>query len=230
MADEKGGEKLIASNRKARHEYFIEDTLEAGIALTGTEIQSVRLGRVSLGDAFAEIRGGEAFLVNSHISEYDFGNRMNHDPRRKRKLLLHKAEIRKLDSKVRERGYTIVPLRMYMTRGYAKVEIGLARGKKLWDKREDLAKRDAQREMERAAKPRAGSDLRPDGQCGIGRVAQAGWFIEQLRRSCYNPCIVRGGVTVSTGSVARDAASRDPTSSLNGGSTISADNNYAYAA
>lgn len=153
MADEKGGEKLIASNRKARHEYFIEDTLEAGIALTGTEIQSVRLGRVSLGDAFAEIRGGEAFLVNSHISEYDFGNRMNHDPRRKRKLLLHKAEIRKLDSKVRERGYTIVPLRMYMTRGYAKVEIGLARGKKLWDKREDLAKRDAQREMERAAKP-----------------------------------------------------------------------------
>lgn len=153
MADEKGGEKLIASNRKARHEYFIEDTLEAGIALTGTEIQSVRLGRVSLGDAFAEIRGGEAFLVNSHISEYDFGNRMNHDPRRKRKLLLHRAEIRKLDSKVRERGYTIVPLRMYMTRGYAKVEIGLARGKKLWDKREDLAKRDAQREMERAAKP-----------------------------------------------------------------------------
>jgi len=153
LADEKGGEKLIASNRKARHEYFIEDTLEAGIALTGTEIQSVRLGRVSLGDAFAEIRGGEAFLVNSHISEYDFGNRMNHDPRRKRKLLLHRAEIRKLDSKVRERGYTIVPLRMYMTRGYAKVEIGLARGKKLWDKREDLAKRDAQREMERAAKP-----------------------------------------------------------------------------
>lgn len=153
MADEKTAEKLIASNRKARHEYFIEDTLEAGIALTGTEIQSVRLGRVSLGDAFAEIRGGEAFLVNAHISEYDFGNRMNHDPRRKRKLLLHKAEIRKLDSKVKERGYTIVPLRMYMARGYAKVEIGLARGKKLWDKREDLAKRDAQREMERAAKP-----------------------------------------------------------------------------
>ncbi|OPZ63873.1 MAG: SsrA-binding protein [Firmicutes bacterium ADurb.Bin506] len=153
MADDKTGEKLIASNRKARHEYFIEDTLEAGIALTGTEIQSVRLGRVGLGDAFAEIRGGEAFLVNAHISEYDFGNRMNHDPRRKRKLLLHKAEIRKLDSKVRERGYTIVPLRLYMTRGYAKVEIGLARGKKLWDKREDLAKRDAQREMERAAKP-----------------------------------------------------------------------------
>ncbi|MGB4338211.1 MAG: SsrA-binding protein SmpB [Bacillota bacterium] len=145
-------EKLVASNRKARHEYFIEDTLEAGIALTGTEIKSVRQGRVSLTDAYAEIRDGEAYLVNAHISEYEYGNRLNHDPRRRRKLLLHKGQIRKLHSKVKERGYTIVPLRMYLTRGYAKVEIGLARGKKIWDKREDIAKRDAQREIERSSK------------------------------------------------------------------------------
>lgn len=155
MTDAKTQEKPVASNRKARHEYFIEETFEAGIALTGTEIQSVRLGRVSLADAYVEVRNDEAFLVSSHIAEYDFGNRLNHDPRRKRKLLLHKAEIRRLDSRVRERGYTIVPLRMYLTRGLAKLEIGLAKGKKLWDKREDAAKRDAQREIERSAKPGA---------------------------------------------------------------------------
>ncbi|HBK59675.1 MAG TPA: SsrA-binding protein [Firmicutes bacterium] len=152
MADEKSSEKLVASNRKARHEYFIEETYEAGIALTGTEIQSVRQGRVSLGDAYAEVRNGEVFLVNSHIAEYDYGNRLNHNPRRPRKLLLHKVEIRRLDSRVRERGYTIVPLRMYLRQGLAKVEIGLARGKKMWDKREDIAKRDAQREIERTSK------------------------------------------------------------------------------
>lgn len=152
MADEKASEKLVASNRKARHEYFIEETYEAGIALTGTEIQSVRQGRVSLGDAYAEVRNGEVFLVNSHIAEYDYGNRLNHNPRRPRKLLLHKVEIRRLDSRVRERGYTIVPLRMYLRQGLAKVEIGLARGKKMWDKREDIAKRDAQREIERTSK------------------------------------------------------------------------------
>ena len=152
MSNEKTHEKLVATNRKARHEYFIEETYEAGIALTGTEIQSVRQGRVSLGDAYAEVRGGEVFLVNSHIAEYDYGNRLNHNPRRPRKLLLHKSEIRRLDSRVRERGYTIVPLRMYLRGGLAKLEIGLARGKKTWDKREDIAKRDAQREIERTSK------------------------------------------------------------------------------
>lgn len=152
MSNEETGGKLVASNRKARHEYFIEETYEAGIALTGTEIQSVRQGRVSLGDAYAEVRGGEVFLVNSHIAEYDYGNRLNHNPRRPRKLLLHKSEIRRLDSRVRERGYTIVPLRMYLRGGLAKLEIGLARGKKTWDKREDIAKRDAQREIERTSK------------------------------------------------------------------------------
>ena len=152
MSNEETGEKLVASNRKARHEYFIEETYEAGIALTGTEIQSVRQGRVSLGDAYAEVRGGEVFLVNSHIAEYDYGNRLNHNPRRPRKLLLHKSEIRRLYARVRERGYTIVPLRMYLRGGLAKLEIGLARGKKTWDKREDIAKRDAQREIERTSK------------------------------------------------------------------------------
>ncbi|HON42128.1 MAG TPA: SsrA-binding protein SmpB [Bacillota bacterium] len=152
MSNEKTHEKLVATNRKARHEYFIEETYEAGIALTGTEIQSVRQGRVSLGDAYAEVRGSEVFLVNSHIAEYDYGNRFNHNPRRPRKLLLHKSEIRRLDSRVRERGYTIVPLRMYLRGGLAKLEIGLARGKKTWDKREDIAKRNVQREIERTAK------------------------------------------------------------------------------
>ena len=152
MPTEKGSEKLVASNRKARHEYFIEETYEAGIALTGTEIQSVRQGRVSLGDAYAEVRNGEVFLVNSRIAEYDYGNRFNHNPRRPRKLLLHKSEIRRLDSRVRERGYTIVPLKMYFRGGLAKLEIGLARGKKTWDKREDIANRDAQREIERTTK------------------------------------------------------------------------------
>ncbi len=146
--------KLVATNRKARHEYFIEETYEAGIALTGTEIQSVRQGRVSLADAYAEVRNGEVFLINAHIAEYDFGNRFNHDPRRPRKLLLHKKEIMRLDSRVRERGYTIVPLKMYIVRGYAKVEIALAKGKKTWDKRRDIAERDARREMDRAAKAR----------------------------------------------------------------------------
>ncbi|MDD2200751.1 MAG: SsrA-binding protein SmpB [Firmicutes bacterium] len=154
MADKELSAKVVATNRRARHEYFIEETYEAGIALTGTEIQSVRQGRVSLADAYAEVRNGEVLMVNAHIAEYDFGNRFNHDPRRPRKLLLHKKEIRRLDSRVREQGYTIVPLKMYIVRGYAKVEIGLAKGKKLWDKRRDIAERQARREMERATKRR----------------------------------------------------------------------------
>lgn len=152
MAEKESSVKVVATNRRARHEYFIEETYEAGIALTGTEIQSVRQGRVSLTDAYAEVRNGEVFMVNAHVAEYDFGNRFNHDPRRPRKLLLHKKEIRRLDSRVREQGYTIVPLRMYIVLGYAKVEIGLAKGKKLWDKRQDIAERQAKREMERATK------------------------------------------------------------------------------
>lgn len=154
MTQEKAQEKLVASNKKAWHDYFIEETYEAGIALTGTEIQSVRRGKVSLADGYAEIREGEAFLVNCHISEYDYGNRFNHEPRRPRKLLLHKTEIRRLFSKVREKGFTLVPLRMYLKRGLAKVEIGVAKGKKLYDKREDIAKRDAAREVDRTRKGR----------------------------------------------------------------------------
>ncbi|MCR4425386.1 MAG: SsrA-binding protein SmpB [Firmicutes bacterium] len=152
MTEKGPEERLVTTNRRARHDYFIEETFEAGIALTGTEIQSVRRGKVSLTDAYAEVRGGEVFLVNSHISEYDYGNRFNHDPRRPRKLLLHKTQIRRLDSRVREKGFTVVPLSMYLVRGLAKVEIALARGKRLYDKREDIAKREASREIERESK------------------------------------------------------------------------------
>ena len=155
MADVKNESgKLVASNKKARHEYFIEEVYEAGIVLTGTEIQSVRKGKVSLIDSYVEVRQGEAYLINAHISEYDFGNIFNHEPRRPRKLLLHKMQIRKMESKIREKGLTVVPLRMYLTRGLAKLEIGLARGKKLYDKREDIAKRDAARDVDRAIKER----------------------------------------------------------------------------
>lgn len=155
MADVKNESgKLVASNKKARHEYFIEEVYEAGIVLTGTEIQSVRKGKVSLIDSYVEVRQGEAYLINAHISEYDFGNIFNHEPRRTRKLLLHKMQIRKMESKIREKGMTVVPLRMYLTRGLAKLEIGLARGKKLYDKREDIAKRDAARDVDRAIKER----------------------------------------------------------------------------
>lgn len=155
MADVKNESgKLVASNKKARHEYFIEEVYEAGIVLTGTEIQSVRKGKVNLIDSYVEVRQGEAYLINAHISEYDFGNIFNHEPRRPRKLLLHKMQIRKMESKIREKGMTVVPLRMYLTRGLAKLEIGLARGKKLYDKREDIAKRDAARDVDRAIKER----------------------------------------------------------------------------
>lgn len=144
--------KSIASNRKALHDYTIEDTYEAGIALTGTEIKSVRAGRVNLKDGYVQIRDGEAWLLNIHISPYDFGNRENHEPRRERRLLLHHQEIRRLQSKVAERGWTIVPLRMYIKAGIAKVEIGLARGKRLYDKRDAVAERDMDRDLQRAIK------------------------------------------------------------------------------
>lgn len=148
------GQKTISLNRQARHEYFIEDSLETGIVLSGTEVKSIRLGRLNLKDSFARIENGEAFIMNMHISPYEQGNRFNLDPIRPRKLLMHKSEIRKLNSTVKERGYTLVPLRMYFKRGLIKLEIGLGKGKKLYDKREDDAKKDALREIDRAIKER----------------------------------------------------------------------------
>jgi SsrA-binding protein len=144
------GVKIIASNRKASHDYFIEDRFEAGIVLLGTEIKSVRAGRVSLRESYVSTNGDEAWLINAHIAPYDPASRMNHEPKRMRKLLLHKNEIAKLYDGIRQKGYTIVPISMYLKSGKAKVEIALARGKKQYDKRRDLAKRDAEREMLRS--------------------------------------------------------------------------------
>jgi SsrA-binding protein len=149
------GRKVIASNRKARHTYSILDTFEAGIALQGTEVKSLRLGRASLGDAFATVDDGEVWLRNLHIPEYTQGSWTNHEPRRTRKLLLHRAEIERLIGKIREGGLTLVPLAMYFADGKVKVELALARGKKSYDKRADLAKRDADREIARAVGRRA---------------------------------------------------------------------------
>jgi SsrA-binding protein len=150
----KEGIKVLAQNKKARHDYFIEDTYEAGIVLTGTEIKSIRRGRVNLKDGFARIRNGEAWLYNVHISEYEQGNRYNHDPLRTRKLLLHRAEINKLLGHTKVQGYSLIPLRLYLKGGFCKVEIGLAKGKKNYDKRESIKQRDAQREMQRALRAR----------------------------------------------------------------------------
>ncbi|GAB4521752.1 MAG: SsrA-binding protein [Anaerolineae bacterium] len=144
--------KTVATNRKAYHEYFIEDTYEAGIVLTGTEIKSVRAGRVSLQDGFAIIRDGEVWLLNVHIAPYEGGNRQNHEPRRERKLLLHRREINRLAGRVQEKGWTLVPLRMYLKDNRAKVELALVRGKRQYDKREAIAKREHERELRRAAK------------------------------------------------------------------------------
>ncbi|HEY8453927.1 MAG TPA: SsrA-binding protein SmpB [Natronosporangium sp.] len=145
------GRKLVATNRRAHHDYEILDTYEAGLVLTGTEVKSLRAGRVSLVDAFAQERNGELFLHGMHIPEYAMGTWTNHEPRRTRKLLLNRVEINRLIGKLRESGLTLVPLSVYFSNGWAKVEIGLARGKKLYDKRQAIAKRDAQREMARAA-------------------------------------------------------------------------------
>jgi len=144
------GEKVIATNRKAYHDYFIDETYEAGIVLTGAEIKSVRAGRVSLRDSFALVKGGEAWLLNAHIAPYKHATHTSHEPKRDRKLLLHRYQINRLLEKVREKGYTLVPLRMYLKDNRAKVEIALVRGKKLYDKRRAIAERDAQREVERA--------------------------------------------------------------------------------
>ena len=152
MAQSKNTVKIVATNRKARHDYYIVETYECGIKLKGTEVKSVRLGRVNFKDSFALIEAGEVFLYNMHISPYEFGNRFNHEPERRRKLLLHKQEIRRLLGKVKEQGYTLIPLRMYFSRQWLKVELALAKGKRDYDKRDTIAKKTAQRQIERALK------------------------------------------------------------------------------
>ncbi len=147
--------KLVTDNRKARFDYAIEETLEAGISLTGTEVKSLRQGHANLRDAHAFIRDGEVYLLNAHIAPYEQGNRMNHDPTRSRKLLLHRREIDHLEGRVRQQGMTLVPLRIYFNdRGRAKVEIALGRGKKKYDKRQTIAERDAKRQIARAMRER----------------------------------------------------------------------------
>ncbi|MGW8143808.1 MAG: SsrA-binding protein SmpB [Anaerolineales bacterium] len=146
--------KVVANNRKARHEYFLLDTYEAGIVLKGSEIKSIRAGQLSLAQSYVSIEGGEAWLMNAHIASYDQASRFNHDPLRPRKLLLHRKQIDKLFESVRQKGTTIVPLRVYLKDGKAKVEIALAKGKKHYDKRAEIAKRDAQRELDRNHKYR----------------------------------------------------------------------------
>jgi len=148
------GEKLIVDNRRARHDYHLLERFEAGLVLTGTEVKSLRDGRASLQQAYAEVRDGEAWLVGAHISVYDQGNIQNHDPDRTRKLLLHRKELSSLYGKVRERGLTLVPTKLYFRRGRVKVELALARGKDVRDKRRDLQNREAQRDMERAFRGR----------------------------------------------------------------------------
>ena len=147
-------EKLICNNKKAYHDYFIEEKYEAGMVLSGTEVKSLRMGKANMNDSFALVRNGEAFLNNLHISPYDFGNRENHDPDRMRKLLLHRKEIVRIYAKIREQGYSVVPLRLYFKDGLVKVEMGLAKGKKLYDKREDMKQKDMSREMAHALKNR----------------------------------------------------------------------------
>ena len=144
--------KMVAENRKARHDYHIEETIEAGIALNGTEVKSLRAGKANLRDSYAEVRGGELYAVNMHISPYEQGNRFNHEPLRPRKLLLHRYEINRLYGQVKQQGMTLIPLRIYFKRGKAKMELALAKGKKLHDKREDIAERDAQREIRRVVR------------------------------------------------------------------------------
>jgi SsrA-binding protein len=144
-------DKTIALNRRARHEFSIEDSLEAGIVLSGTEIKSIRAGKVNLADAFARIERGEAWLVGAHIAPWEGGNRQNHEPKRDRKLLLHRRQIDQLLGRTKAKGLTLIPLKLYITeRGKAKLELGLGRGKQLYDKRREIAARDARREVERA--------------------------------------------------------------------------------
>ncbi len=147
----KKGTKIVATNRKARFEYFIEDTMEAGLVLTGTEVKSIRQGKLNIKDSYASIEKGEIFINNLHISPYEQGNIYNVDPLRKRKLLLHKREIRKLMAATAQQGYTLVPLSVYIKDGLVKVELATAKGKKLYDKRDDIAKKDAERRIQQHA-------------------------------------------------------------------------------
>lgn len=150
--DRESARKFITQNRRARHDYAIEDTIEAGIALIGTEVKSLRLGRASLSDSYAEIVDGEVLLHNAHIDQYEPASQFNHDPLRSRRLLLHKREIRKLAGKVAERGYTLVPLSMYFKEGKVKVDLALAKGRKTYDKREAIRRRELRRDSDRAAR------------------------------------------------------------------------------
>jgi SsrA-binding protein len=143
-------ERLVAQNRRARHDFFILETIEAGLVLTGTEVKSLRSGKASLAEAYATVEGGEAWVVQLHIPPYEQGNRWNPDPVRRRKLLLHRPEIDKLRKAVAQKGHTLVPLKLYFSRGHAKLLVGVARGKKTHDKRQAIAERDARREMDRA--------------------------------------------------------------------------------
>ena len=153
MAKEKGS-RLIANNKKAYLDYFIEETYDAGIALHGTEVKSLRMGKCSIKESFVRIENEEVYIYGMHISPYEKGNIFNRDPLRVKKLLLHKSEIRKMKGKIAEKGYTLVPLKVYFNRSLVKVEIGLAKGKKLYDKRQDIAKKDQRREAERDFKVR----------------------------------------------------------------------------
>lgn len=144
--------KIVTTNRKARYEFSIEDTLEAGLVLTGTEVKSLRQGRANLQDAYCTIDKGQMVMLNCHISPYEQGNIFNHDPMRPRPLLLHRKELERWGKAVAQKGYTIIPLKLYFKNGFAKVEIGLAKGKKLYDKREDIAERDTKRRLERATR------------------------------------------------------------------------------
>ena len=146
------GEKLICQNKKAFHNYFIEETYQAGISLLGSEVKSLREGKVNLGDSYGDIKRSEVFLVDAHISPYAQANRLNHDPLRTRKLLLHKKEIKRLIGKVEQRGFTLIPVKLYFVDGKVKVDLALAKGKKLFDKRETLKKKTMEREMERGRK------------------------------------------------------------------------------
>lgn len=146
--------KVITENRKARHDYHIHESYEAGVVLTGTEVKSLRAGKANLKDAYARIEKSELILHNVHISPYEQGNRFNHDPLRARKLLMHRGEIDKLIGKTKEKGYTLVPLKLYFSHGLVKLQLGLATGKKNYDKRQDMAERDAKREMDRAFRER----------------------------------------------------------------------------
>jgi SsrA-binding protein len=157
MASNKGraaGEQIVCVNRQARHNYFIDETYEAGLVLLGSEVKSLRDGKANLKDSYARIQKGEAFLLNAHVSPYPGANRFNHEPTRTRKLLLHQREIERLTGKTKERGFTLIPLRLYFKNGRAKVELGLARGKKLYDKRETLRRKAAEREVGRSLKSR----------------------------------------------------------------------------